>query len=386
MIKITSPEKCCGCSACMSICPKKAISMQPDALGFLYPVVNEAECINCGLCEKVCAFNDDYNISLNLVEPQAFGVRHKNIQEIDQSRSGAAFIALSDWILDNGGVVYGAGYKDHFRVAHKRAITKQERDEFRGSKYVQSDMGDIFKQVKSDLENDLLVLFSGTGCQIAGLSSFIGKKHRKKLFLIDIVCHGVPAPFIWRDYLEYLEKKEGLPVSSVNFRDKQKFGWTDHRESFKLAHTYTSYTYTSYTYTFYQHIMFRHSCGVCHFANLKRPSDITIADFWGWEKTDPKFNADDKGCSLLLCNTPKGLEWFNNCKKDLNWIPVKLKDCLQPNLQAPSEINKNRMKFERDYKKWGFKYVLYRYGNVGPIYRVRILWVFIKSLVRKLIK
>ena len=146
MIHIEKPENCCGCSACKSICPKDAISMESDTLGFLYPKVNLDKCIDCGLCEKVCAFNDHYDVSLNLSEPKAFGVRHKNMKEIESSRSGAAFIALSDWILDNGGVVYGAGYKDHFRVTHKRALTKQERDEFKGSKYVQSDMENVFLQ------------------------------------------------------------------------------------------------------------------------------------------------------------------------------------------------------------------------------------------------
>jgi len=379
MIRIEKPENCCGCSACKSICPKQAITMEPDALGFLYPKVNVDKCIDCGLCEKVCAFNDHYDTSLNLDVPRAFGARHKKMQEIERSRSGAAFIALSDWILDNGGVVYGAGYKDHFRVAHKRATTKQERDEFRGSKYVQSDMGDVFNQVKTDLKNGLRVLFSGTGCQVAGLSSFIGKKYRDNLYLVDIVCHGVPGPFVWRDYLNYLEKRKGETLTSVNFRDKGKFGWTAHKETFQFDKPFST---DMWTFVFYKHIMFRHSCEICHFTNLKRPGDITIADFWGWQKTDSNFNADDKGCSLILCNTEKGLEWFNFCKKDLNWMPAKIENCIQPNLQNPSKMHRNRMKFERDYKRFGFKYVLYRYGNIGPIYKIGKMWFRIKKVLR----
>lgn len=379
MIRIEKPENCCGCSACKSICPKQVITMEPDALGFLYPKVNVDKCIDCGLCEKVCAFNDHYDTSLNFNVPLAFGARHKKMQEIEQSRSGAAFIALSDWILDNGGVVYGAGYKDHFRVAHKRATTKQERDEFRGSKYVQSDMGDVFNQVKTDLKNGLRVLFSGTGCQVAGLSSFIGKKYRDNLYLVDIVCHGVPGPFIWRDYLNYLEKRKGGTVTSVNFRDKGKFGWTAHKETFQFDKPFST---DMWTFVFYKHIMFRHSCEICHFANLKRPSDITIADFWGWQKTDPNFNADDKGCSLILCNTEKGLGWFNFCKKDLNWMPAEIENCIQPNLQNPSKMHRNRMNFERDYKRFGFRYVLYRYGNIGPIYKIGKMWFRIKKVMR----
>ena len=201
---IKNKQQCCGCTACKAICPKQAISMEPDALGFLYPKVNQDKCINCGLCEKICAFNEKYDLSENLPAPIAYGARHKNMEEVMHSRSGAAFVAFSDWILEQGGVIYGAGYEGHFRVAHKRAQSKAERDEFRGSKYVQSDLNDSFIQVKNDLKNGLIVLYSGTSCQIAGLRSFVNKTCKQflnNLFLIDIVCHGAPSPYIWRDYL-----------------------------------------------------------------------------------------------------------------------------------------------------------------------------------------
>lgn len=168
--------------------------MPPDVLGFKYPEVDKEKCTDCGLCEKVCAFNDNYDKSLNLSEPIAYAARHKDMSEMMKSRSGAAFVALSDYVLDNGGLVYGVGYTGHFVVSHKRAITKDERDEFRGSKYVQSDLTGIFKQVKEDLKNGLMVMFSGTPCQTSGLNSFVGKKFREKLYLVDIVCHGVPGP------------------------------------------------------------------------------------------------------------------------------------------------------------------------------------------------
>ena len=138
MIKINNPADCCGCTSCACVCPHDAISMKPNALGFLYPVVDEARCVDCGLCERVCAFSDNYDTSLNLDKPLAYAARHKDMKEVETSRSGAAFIAISDYILEHGGVVYGAGYTDHFRVVHKRATTKEERDEFKGSKYVQS--------------------------------------------------------------------------------------------------------------------------------------------------------------------------------------------------------------------------------------------------------
>lgn len=232
MIKIENKEDCCGCTACASICTHDAITMIPDALGFLYPQVDVNKCVECGLCEKVCAFNDHYDTSLNLEKPIAYGARHKNMKEVETSRSGAAFIAISDYILEQGGVVYGAGYAEHFRVVHKRATTKEERNEFKGSKYVQSDMNKVFRQVKEDLRNGLTVLFSGTPCQTSGLNSFVGKRLRERLFLVDIVCHGVPGPYLWRDYLTYLEKIQGSPIVWVNFRDKQKYGWRAHLESF----------------------------------------------------------------------------------------------------------------------------------------------------------
>lgn len=383
MIRITDKAKCCGCTACASICPHDAITMQPDALGFLYPVVDESKCTDCGLCEKVCAFHENYDKSQNLPEPLAYAARHKDMREVETSRSGAAFIALSDWVLRLGGVVYGAGYADHFRVVHKRATSKEERDEFKGSKYVQSDLNTVFRQVKKDLKDGLTVLFSGTPCQTSGLASYVGKRLRENLYLIDIVCHGVPGPYLWRDYLAYLEKKQGSRICWVNFRDKQEYGWAAHRETFKFIKGGGKMTYT---FVFYKHIMFRHSCGVCPFTNTKRPSDITLADFWGWEKSVPGFNDDDKGVSLILCNTEKGKQLFEAVKQDMDVVPVKLEDCLQPNLQHPSIIHPKRMAFERDYQRKGFLYVMRKYGDMGWRYHLGRVKGKIKSLIRKFIK
>ena len=259
MIKITDPKDCCGCTACASICAHDAITMEPDALGFLYPKVDEAKCVDCGLCEKVCQFNDNYDRSLNFEQPIAYAARHKDINEVMKSRSGAAFVAISDYILEQGGVIYGAGYKDHFRVAHKRATTKEERDEFRGSKYVQSDLTGVFRQVKEDLKNGLTVLFSGTPCQTVGLNAYVGNRLRENLVLVDIVCHGVPSPFIWFDYIAKIKKEDKRRIVEVDFRDKKHFGWKDHRESFILDDN-SVITKNDWTILFYKHIMFRYSC------------------------------------------------------------------------------------------------------------------------------
>lgn len=355
MIEIKNKANCCGCTACASICPQEAITMQPDSMGFQYPVVDKVKCVECGLCEKVCTFNDNYDTSLNLPQPIAYGVRHKDMHEVETSRSGAAFIAISDYVLENGGVVYGAGYTDHFRVVHKRAVTKEERNEFKGSKYVQSDLHGVFRQVKKDLKDGLTVLFSGTPCQTAGLNSYIGKKLRENLILVDIICHGVPGPYLWRDYLAYLEKKQGDRICWVNFRDKQEYGWTAHHETFKFENG--GGRKMNFTDLFYKHIMFRESCSKCHFANTRRPSDITLGDFWGWERFDPDINKDDKGLSLIFINTEKGRKLFETVKGQLLFKSVKIEDCLQPNLQHPSVPHPSRKDFERDYRKKGFEYV-----------------------------
>lgn len=384
MIKISKRSSCCGCTACKSICPYDAISMKPDNMGFFYPVVDSSKCVDCGLCEKVCAFNAGYDKSLNLPYPEAYAVRHKDIKEVSTSRSGAAFIALSDWILAQGGVVYGAGYEDGFRVVHKKAKTKKERDEFKGSKYVQSDLKETFAQIKSELKAGIIVLFSGTPCQTSGLASFVGSKLREKLYLVDIVCHGVPSPFIWRDYLQYIENKVGDKAISVDFRDKTELGWAAHKESFTFS-SKKIYRKT-YTYMFYEHIMFRPSCEVCYFTNIVRPSDVTLADFWGWEKTDSTFNKDNKGVSLVLCNTNKGHELFMKVVEDMLIIKTEISKCIQPNLRNPSVFNSNWQEFEMQYINKGFEYVAKRYGDLGFRYLFKRLKQKSKTAIKLLFK
>ena len=361
--------------------------MKPDALGFLYPEVDKEKCVDCGLCEKVCAFNDHYDTSLNLEKPLAYGARHKDMNEVETSRSGAAFIAISDYILEQGGVVYGAGYTDHFRVVHKRATTKEERDEFKGSKYVQSDMTGVFRQVKKDLRDGLMVLFSGTPCQTSGLNSYVGKKLRENLFLVDIVCHGVPSPFMWRDYIAYLEKKQGSPIVWVNFRDKQKYGWAAHHETFKFKNGGGK---MSFTFLFYKHVMLRRSCQKCKYCNLKRPSDISLADFWGWKNTDQDINADDKGLSLVFLNTEKGKILFEKVRERMITIPAELDNCMQPNLKHPTVFDSRRNKFEQDYKNKGFEYVFKKYGENSLNSRIErythILTQKLKSLIKVIIR
>lgn len=385
MINIKQKENCCGCSACASICPQDAIIMCPDEMGFLYPQVKMDLCTDCGLCEHVCAFHSNYDISQNCSRPIVYGVRHKNVSEIESSRSGAAFIALSDWILSQNGVVYGVGYAEHFRVVHKRATTSLERDEFKGSKYVQSDLTGIFPLVKEDLKSGKMVLFSGTPCQTAGLKSFIPKRLQERLYIIDIVCHGVPSPYIWRDYLKLIEKNAGDRIIAVDFRNKKDFGWAAHKETFYFnGHKQIACEYTN---LFYKHIMFRPSCKKCYYTNLKRPSDITIADFWGWQKTDPHFNEDNKGCSLIFCNTEKGKIWFQKIEENIDFINAKIENCMQPNLSHPSIFNARSDKFEKDYIKHGITFIIKKYAHDSFFQKVkRRLKYILKNQIGQLFK
>ena len=370
MIQLKDKADCCGCTACASICPKDAITMEPDTLGFKYPKVDLSKCIDCGLCEKVCEFNDNYDNSLNIKEPEIYAARHKDIHEIETSRSGAAFIAISDYILGNGGIVYGVGYKDHFKVSHQRATTKEERNEFKGSKYVQSDLDGIFRQVKEDLKQGNTVLFSGTPCQTAGLNSYIGKKLRKNLILVDIVCHGVPSPYIWRDYLAYIEKKYKSKVVKVDFRDKSRIGWAGHIESFVFENK-NKVELDIFKYLFGKNIMLRSSCSSCVFTNFTRPSDLTIGDYWGWEKISKEFNNDNKGCSLLLINTIKGQNLLNKISNNLFLIKSDKEKSIQPNLEKPTVFDKKNAGFIIDFQQKGFKYVAKKYGNIGWKYLIK---------------
>ena len=387
MINIIHKEDCCGCTACASICPQNAISMKPDGLGFLYPDVNLDLCIKCNLCERVCAFHKNYSTGKNLSHPDIYAVRHKNIHEVESSRSGAMFIALSDFILKNNGIIYGVGYKDHFRVVHKRAETAQERNEFKGSKYVQSDLCGIFELIAKDLQNKRMVLFSGTPCQTAGLYSFLllKKIDCDRLVLCDIICHGVPAPYIWRDYIDYLEKRHKKRILSVNFRDKSKLGWAEHKESFCYEGGHYEIR-DFYSYVFRQGVMHRHSCGVCPYTNFHRPSDITLGDYWGWERLDRDMNKDDKGISLVFVNTEKGRALFKEVSDSIIYKASCVEKCLQHNLSQPTIIHKNRMAFEKEYEEKGFLFVMKKYGNLNWSQRTQKVYRKARRLAGGVIK
>lgn len=382
MIRITDKSRCSGCSACHAVCPHDAISMIPDELGFRYPQVDPVRCVECGLCEAVCSFVPCEGKS----EPDALAVRHKDDVEVRASSSGAVFAALSDYILECGGAVYGAGFGEHFKVIHKRAVSKEERDEFRKSKYVQSDMGDTFRRVKEDLKSGIPVLFTGTPCQTAGLKSYIGEKFADKLYLADIVCHGTPSPEVWDSYLTWHESRAGAKAKNVIFRDKS-FGWRISRETIVFEDRKVSSR--SYNHLFYRNIMMRESCGVCPFASVYRPSDLTMADYWRKDKTCPEFASDNMGCSLVLSSSEQGRELLDKVAEKLYIQEVELKECLQLNLVRPTTLHPGRKGFASDFAAHGIEYVMRRYGDLGWRYKlesmIRSVYQFFRQTARKMI-
>lgn len=366
-MKRITPHNCAGCTACAVACSKGAIQMQPDNMGFLYPTIDKDKCIDCGICEKICPFEQSNTPSKDF-EKRAFMSKHKDIKEIETSRSGAAFIALSDWILEQGGVVYGACLDSDFQVVHKRATTKSERDAFKGSKYAQSALGETFWQVKKDLGNGLCVMFTGTPCQVAGLKSIItSSRLQERLYTMDIICHGVASPGIWTDYIQLIKKKNKEKLLNVSFRDKGVYGWSGlHKETF----TFQDVGKKIYGFNYYQPFFLRKSCNVCPFSSMNRPGDITIGDFWGWEKIDPSFNEGDKGVSLIICNTTKGSLWHEQIAANMYSIECHIEDCMQPNLIHATPESLMRDKVEYEYCKHGGEFILRKYCYISTFNRI----------------
>ena len=357
LIDYDGKGKCCGCRACELICPVKAISMEKDEEGFLYPIINKSICVNCGKCYKTCDFSQRIK-KCNPKVPSAFVCVHKNKNVRRQSRSGGVFVAISDYVLEKGGYVYGVEFADDFSVRHTRAESPQLRNKFCGSKYVQSDTGNSFESVYIDLTKGGIVLFSGTACQVGGLYKYLSSKGLNEhfynnLITCDIVCHGVVSPKIWADNLQYIENKFNAKILSANFRDKS-FGWNSHIESYYINNE--TITNTLYTSIFYEHVALRPSCYNCPYTSTEREADITLADAWGIAKKIPAWD-DDLGHSLVLVNTVKGHKIFSKILTDIESVEVKLLDFMQPNLVNPTSQPKNREVFCNAYRKRGYVYV-----------------------------
>jgi len=358
-IKITK-QACSGCSACSQVCPTKAITMLEDEHGFLYPMIEEDKCVDCGLCQKTCNFTSFEN-NKPTEKSVCYAVRHQEEDEVKTARSGAAFMALADFVLGQNGVVFGAEFANPKTVIHKAERTKDGVNKFKGSKYVQSDMGNCFAECADCLRSGKTVLFSGTPCQVHGMLSFLDNKHIAKdhLITVDIVCHGVPSPKLWREYVTETERRHKADVVSANFRNKEIFGWKAHKESFVFSDASIATT-TAWTTSFYNHVMFRESCYVCPYATSHRDSDITIADYWGIENNAPEFD-DDRGVNLLIIHTVKGRQVFEAIKGKLLYRQTNLSTSMQPNLQNPSEKGTEFDRFWMDYGRLSTRSFLKKY-------------------------
>lgn len=371
-------EDCCGCTACQQICPTKAIEMKPDEEGFLYPKINQELCNDCGICKEVCAFQNGYDASGNFATPKIYAVKNKDESARMASSSGGIFSAISDFILDNGGLVSGVAFDKDMLVVHKIASTKVERDKFRGSKYVQSDLKYVYSEIKDLLKKNKMVLFTGTPCQNAGLKNFLDMERVKSdnLILCDIVCHGTPSPLLWREHISFLENKNEGKLLKHSFRWKE-VGWRGYNVYAAFDNgkrKLNTADVKSFANIFSSGTALRPSCHRCRYTNLKRPSDITIGDFWGVEKTMPQFD-DNKGISLTLINTDMGQKLFESIKDKIMYRDSNSKDCLQRNLQEPTKVSEKREKFWTDYHLHGYEYVIKKYAGYN-----------FKSLLKKSIK
>lgn len=361
-------ENCCGCSACFNSCPKQAISMQPDEEGFLYPVINYSLCIDCGKCASVCPFIRDGNYKSSTI-PEFYAARHRADGVLMKSTSGGAFTAISDVILHQGGVIYGADYDENFCVIHKRAENEEQRNRMRISKYVQSNLANIFHQVETDLKNQRKVLFTGTPCQVAGLQGYMGKSLLvKNLYLCDVICHSIPSPLIWNDYKAILEKEYGGKLIDVQFRSKA-LGWSrkNSKESFQFKTSNSEMVHTDnrfYQLFFGAKTIMRPSCEACRYTDIHRPSDITIADYWGIEKYASEW-MDPKGVSLVITSTSKGIELLMKCSNTMKYEkrPIKEELAEQPRLTEPVKYPVERKKFWDEYRKFGPAYLLNKYAK-----------------------
>lgn len=363
---------CCGCTACESICPfgggeTPALKMEADDKGFLYPKINEDVCISCHACERVCFYQSGIaKIEDQFPEPIAFAVKAKEETLRQHSQSGGAFGVFAHKILVEHGIVYGAAFDQAFIVKHRRITKEAELVALHGSKYVQSDLRKIYTQVKQDLNVGKRVLFSGTPCQVMGLRKFLQHSY-DNLLMVDIICYGVPSPTIWRDFLGYFRNKSYGSLQRVEHRAKN-FGW--HVCRTRLTYDKKVIVTDGWTRLWGSALPLRPSCHDCKFTNLSRPGDLTVGDCWGAEKKMPDFD-DNKGISLLLVNTEKGKEIWQNNQEEFTVRSINIKDYLQPRLSSPTPKPEKKDIFWSDYHHMSRKSFIREYAGFSMKQRMR---------------
>ncbi len=341
--KIINAEKfrCTGCTACYSGCPTSAITMRSDQEGFLYPAVDYNKCVECGLCKKICPtigessvfFDEDSKV-------EAYAAYNKDSDVRFKSSSGGIFSLMAEEVLAQHGVVYGAAMEEDLVVRHIKVESLVELEKLRGSKYVQSIVGDSFRSCKEMLEKGRVVLFSGTPCQIGGLKAYLRKDY-ENLYTVDIICHGVPSPLVWAKYIE--EENAAQPIGEIQFRSKTT-GWKDYcfRINYKNGEFLEMPTMTNvYMAGFLHNLYLRASCYKCHYKSIKRCSDITIADFWGIENIMPEMD-DDLGTSLVFPQNQKGMRLLDGIREKIIIKQADARKAVNYNISMIESATKNR--------------------------------------------
>ncbi len=375
-LKSNKKEECCGCTACEQVCPVNAISMNSDKEGFKYPIINEHVCVNCNKCEQVCSFgkNSLENVMGEKNEyPYIYGFKNKSDEIRVNSSSGGAFYAMAEQVLNNKGYVVGCAFNDKYEAVHVVIESPEEITRLQKSKYVQSDLQNVFSKIDNLLGEKRIVLFTGTACQVDGLLNYLKERRRdiKGLITCDIICHGVPSPLIFKEYLKYRSKKN--KVKNVDFRYKTKRGgWSP--LVLRIGMEDKIYEKTSgediYYRLFFGHYIVRPCCHECRYTNFNRVSDITIADFWGIEKSHPEF-LDGLGISLVMVNSEKGKQLFESFKEKHITCNSNKAECIQPNLERPTPKNPNRQLFWNEFQKKGFKKAALKFGDDSLHIKIR---------------
>ncbi len=345
MKKVIEKKKCTGCSACANICPKNAITMIKDEEGFLHPEIDQVKCINCGLCQRTCpVLNTKTNEAIN--ECYAGYAIDKDI--LKKSSSGGIFSIVANFILNKNGIVIGASLDNDLKLKHLAVEKSADLDKITGSKYIQSELGNIFKFVKEKVV-DKKILFVGTPCQIAGLKAFL-KKDFENLICIDVVCHGVPSANLFHKYIDELEQQENEKVDMIDFRDKST-GWSTYSTSIyyktkKISHNHNE---DQYMKLFLSDVALRECCYNCNFKLGNKYSDITLGDFWGITENYPEMYNKD-GVSGIIINTDKGRIIFDTIKASLQYKECNIKEILDgnPSLKVSSNRPQNRDLFFKE--------------------------------------
>lgn len=355
-------EYCCGCSACKEACPEGAIEMREGTDGFVFPFIDETECIDCGICLKTCNFKS----SKPEGEPAAVYGGKTKTTDIKKSSSGGIFAAIAECLINDGAAVYGSAMiKGETPTAkHVRCETEKELEALYGSKYVQSDINGAYSKVKADLESGKTVLFSGTPCQVDGLYGFL-KKDYEHLYTADIICHGVPSAKMFADYIKTLEGKSR--VEDFEFRCKKYGGEMTSRITFEnKKESLIPCGASAYFYLFINGHTYRDSCYSCKYADKSRVGDITLGDFWGVEKYYPEFPASD-GCSCILVNTEKGGRLFDKASENFDFFETDFEKVSENNAQLkhPSRLTKARSEIFKAYENEGFGGVEKVYGRLA---------------------